>query len=129
MKYMLLIYSEENAWTEEERAQCMADSAALCHELNAKGQYLDASPLHPVALATSVRVRNGRQMVTDGPFAETHEQLGGYYLIDVANLDEAIAIAGRIPPARKGTVEIRPVFELVGMLPNASAAEAQTARN
>ena len=112
MKYMLLIYSAEHAWTEQERAQCMSDSTELCHELAAKGQFLGASPLHPVASATSVQVRAGKRLVTDGPFAETTEQLGGYYLIDVANLDEAIAIAGRIPPAKKGTVEIRPVFEL-----------------
>ena len=112
MKYMLLIYGAEDAWTEEERAQCMNDSTRLCHELDAKGQYLGASPLHPVAMATSVRLRNDRRMVTDGPFAETREQLGGYYLVDVASLDGAITIAERIPGARKGTVEIRPVFEL-----------------
>lgn len=112
MKYMLLIYSAENAWTDDERARCMNESAQLCHDLNAKGQYLGASPLHPVAIATSVRIRDGKRIVTDGPFAETTEQLGGYFLIDVENLDEAIAIAGQIPGAKKGTVEIRPVFEL-----------------
>lgn len=112
MKYMLLIYSNEDAWTEEERAKCMAESTELCHELGAKGQYLGASPLHPVAMATSVRVRDGKRVITDGPFAETTEQLGGYYLIDVENLDEAIAIAARLPPATKGTVEIRPILEL-----------------
>lgn len=112
MKYILLIYSQENVWADGEREQCMADSAALCHELDAKGQYLAASPLHLVATATSVRVRDGKRQVTDGPFAETTEQLGGYWLVDVANLDEAIAIAARIPAARKGTVEVRPIFEL-----------------
>lgn len=89
MKYMLLVYSDENTWTEGEREACMVESAQLCHELNAKGQYLAASPLHYVATATSVRVRNNKRLVTDGPFAETTEQLGGYFLIDVANLDEA----------------------------------------
>jgi hypothetical protein len=115
MKYMLLIYSDEDTWTDEERAKCMAESAAICQELNASGQYLGASPLHPVSMATSVRVREGRRIVTDGPFAETNEQLGGYYLVDVENLDEAIAISSRLPPATKGTVEIRPIFELDGL--------------
>jgi hypothetical protein len=115
MKYMLLIYSDEAAWTEEERAHCMAQSKELCHEMNEKGQYLAASPLHPVAMATSVRVRDGKRMVTDGPFAETREQLGGYYIIDVPNLDDALAFATRLPPATKGTVEIRPLLELDNM--------------
>lgn len=112
MKYMLLVYGEESAWTEAERAECMSESVALCHELQAKGQYLDASPLHSVTAATSLRIREGKRLITDGPFAETTEQLGGYYLIDVANLDEAIAVASRLPPAKKGTVEIRPILEL-----------------
>jgi hypothetical protein len=98
-----------------EREACYVDSTQLCHDLNAKGQYLAASPLHPVATATSVRVRGGKRLVTDGPFAETREQLGGYYLIDAKDLDEAIAIAARIPPARKGTIEIRPVMEIPGL--------------
>lgn len=115
MKYMLLIYSEESAWTQNEREKCMADSTELCHELDARGQFLGASPLQPVAMATSVRIRGDRRLVTDGPFAETTEQLGGYFLVDVANLDEAIQIAGRIPGAKKGTVEIRPIFELAGL--------------
>jgi hypothetical protein len=120
MKYMLLIYTDEKVWTEAEHEKCRAESTQLTHELNAKGQYLLAAPLHPVATATSVRVRNDKRMVTDGPFAETHEQLGGFYLIDAKDLDEAIAIAARIPPARKGTVEVRPVMELPG-LPEAQA--------
>ena len=115
MKYMLLVYMNENAMNQAERETCYVESTELCHDLKAKGQYLGASPLHPVATATSVRVRNGKQLVTDGPFAETREQLGGYYLIDVKDLDEAIGIAGRIPPACKGTVEIRPVMELPGL--------------
>jgi hypothetical protein len=115
MKYMLLIYGREDAWTEEERAECMADSTKLCHELASQGRFLGASPLHPVATATCVRVRGGNRVTTDGPFAETTEQLGGYFLVEAANLDEAIAVAGRIPGASKGTVEIRPVFELSGL--------------
>jgi len=112
MKYMLLIYSDEKAWTDSEREQCYAESTKLTHELHAKGQYLAASPLHPIATATSVRVQNGKRLITDGPFAETREQLGGYYLIDVQDLDAAIDIAGRIPAASKGTVEIRPLIDL-----------------
>lgn len=112
MQYMLLIYADEQAWTEPERELCYGESTELAHQLKASGQYVDASPLQPVATATSVRVRGGKRTVHDGPFAETREQLGGFFIIDVANLDEAIAIAGRIPGARKGTVEIRPVLPL-----------------
>jgi hypothetical protein len=115
MKYMLLIYTDENAWTQGEREHCLAESTALTHELHKQGKYLGASPLHPVATATSVRVRDGRRQVTDGPFAETREQLGGFFLIDAVNLDEAIDIASRIPGAKKGIVEVRPVFELAGL--------------
>ena len=115
MKYMLLIYTAENAWTDGEREQCLVESTQLTHELNANGQYLGASPLLPVAMATSVRVREGKRLVTDGPFAETREQLGGYFLIEARDLNEAINIAGRIPGSRKGTVEVRPVLELAGL--------------
>lgn len=112
MKYMLLIYSDERALSESERAECYAESTQLAHALHSSGQYLAANPLHPTSMATSVRVRNGKRLVTDGPFAETHEQLGGYFLIDAKNLDEAMAIAARIPMARKGTVEVRPIIEI-----------------
>lgn len=112
MKYMLLVYGAESAWTEDERMVCMQQSVELCHELNAKGQYLAASPLHSVTSATSIRNEDGKKLVTDGPFAETHEQLGGYFLIDVPDLDAAIAIARRIPGGSKGTVEIRPIVPL-----------------
>ena len=115
MKYMLMVYLDEHVMTDAEREHCYVESAQLAQDLNSSGQYLDASPLHPVATATSVRVRDGRRVVTDGPFAETREQLGGYYLIEANDLDEAIAIAERIPPARFGTVEIRPVMEIVGL--------------
>ncbi|NJR61985.1 MAG: YciI family protein [Cyanobacteria bacterium CRU_2_1] len=114
MKYMLLIYSDEAAWTDQERENCYAESIQLTYQLQAQGQYLDASPLHPVTTATSVRMRDGKRLLTDGPFAETYEQLGGYFLVNAKNLDEAIAIAERIPSARKGTVEIRPIVELSG---------------
>ena len=115
MKHMLLIYSDEQDWTDAEREHCFAESTQLTHDLNTAGQYLGASPLHPVATATSVRVRNGKRLVTDGPFAETREQLGGYFLIEAPDLDAAIGIAGRIPGARKGTIEVRPVLELPGL--------------
>lgn len=112
MKYMLLIYMNENAMNPAEREQCYKDSTALTHDLHARGQYVAASPLQPVATATSLRVREGKRMVTDGPFAETREQLGGYYIVNAANLDQAIGIAAKIPGAKKGTVEIRPVMEI-----------------
>ncbi|HLA09459.1 MAG TPA: YciI family protein [Pyrinomonadaceae bacterium] len=115
MKYMLLVYMDEQAMTGPERQHCYVESAQLTQELNASGQYLGASPLHPVATATSVRVRDGRRLVTDGPFAETREQLGGFYLVEAKDLDEAIRIAERIPPARVGTIEIRPVMEISGL--------------
>ncbi|PZV15114.1 MAG: hypothetical protein DCF20_11760 [Pseudanabaena sp.] len=116
MKYILLIYSNENDWTESERSHCYAESTQLTQQLHAKGQFLGASPLHAVSTATSVRIRDGKKLVTDGPFAETREQLGGYFLIDANDLDEAIAIAERIPTVHKGTVEIRPIMELPDLL-------------
>lgn len=115
MKYMLLVYLDEQAMTDDERAHCYVESAKLAQDLNASEQYLDASPLHPVATATSLRIREGKRLITDGPFAETREQLGGYYLVEAKDLDEAISIAERIPPARFGTVEIRPVLEIAGL--------------
>jgi hypothetical protein len=112
MKYMLLIYADEGVWTEPEREQCYQDSTRLAQELAGDGRFLGANPLQSVAVATSVKVRDGKRLVTDGPFAETREQLGGYFLIEAGDLDEAVAVAARIPGARKGTVEIRPVVEL-----------------
>ena len=120
MKYMLLVYMDEQAMTDEERQHCYVESAQLTQELNGKGQYVAAGPLHPVATATSVRVREGKRLVTDGPFAETREQLGGYYIVEAKDLDEAMAIAERIPPARYGTIEIRPLMEISG-LPDSEA--------
>ena len=115
MKYMLLIYLDERSLSETEREQCYDESVMLTQQLHANGNFLAASPLHPTSTATSIRVRDRKLLVTDGPFAETREQLGGYYLVDAKNLDEAIAIAGRIPIARTGTVEIRPVVDLPGI--------------
>src|SRR6266511_5855382 len=122
MKYMMLVYMDEQAMTEEERAHCYVESAQLKQDLNSTGHYIDASPLHSVATATSVRVRDGKRLVTDGPFAETREQLGGLFLVEARDLDEALEIAGRIPAARKGTVEVRPVVEIAG-LPAGNAVE------
>lgn len=129
MKYMLLIYGKETAIDQDEWQACVEESTAVCHDLAAKGQFLGASPLHPVATATSVRIREGHRVVTDGPFAETVEQLGGYYVIDVPNLDEAIAVASRLPPAKWGTVEIRPIHVLddIPQVPNSTAEKAETA--
>ena len=115
MKYMLLIYLDENGLSETDRVQCYEESAKFAVKLSKSGQYLGAGPLHPTSTATSVRVRDNKRLVTDGPFAETREQLGGYFLIDVKNLDEAISIAERIPAGRWGTVEIRPVMEIAGL--------------
>ena len=115
MKYMLLIYLNENALSEDERQKCYGESIELTHQLRSNGKYIGANPLHPTATATSVRVRDGKRLVTDGPFAETREQLGGYFLVDAKDLDEAISIAERIPMARSGTVEVRPVVELPGL--------------
>lgn len=115
MKYMLLVYLDEQAMTDEERNHCYVESAQLARDLSTRKQFLDASPLHPVATATSVRVREGKRLITDGPFAETREQLGGYYVIEAKDLDEAIGIAERVPPAKFGTVEIRPVLEIEGL--------------
>lgn len=115
MKYMLLVYSPEQSWTQEEWTACTIASTQVCHELQADGRFIAASPLHPVASAASVRVRNGGALITTGPFAETTEQLGGFFLIEVPDLDAAIAIAARLPPAQKGTVEVRPVFRLDGL--------------
>lgn len=115
MRYMLLVYGDEKAWTDETREECYQESAQLARGLKSAGQYLASSPLHSVTTATSVRVRDGKRLITDGPFAETREQLGGYYLVDAKDLDEAVDIAGRIPAARLGTIEVRPVVEIAGL--------------
>jgi len=118
MRYMLLCYDDEQQWEKLGKPALEAavqEAVALTHELNSRGQYLIAAPLESVSTATSVRVRDGKRLVTDGPFAETREVLGGFYLIDVDNLDQAIGIAARHPGAREGTVEVRPVLEIPGL--------------
>jgi hypothetical protein len=112
---MLLIYLDEHALTDAEREACYTESVELAHEINSAGQYRAAAPLHPTSTATSVRVRDGKRLITDGPFAETREQLGGYFLVEAKDLDAAIAIAARIPMARRGTVEVRPVISIEGL--------------
>jgi hypothetical protein len=115
---MLLCYDDEQAWAaagQEALEAAMQEAVALTHELDKKAQYVIAAPLHSVATATSVRVRGGKPIVTDGPFAETREVLGGFYVIDVASREEAVAIAARHPGARVGTVEVRPIMELAGL--------------
>jgi hypothetical protein len=114
MKYMLLIYDREQDWlnlSETEKGAIYGEYMKFSQEIRESGHYVSGSQLHPVTSATSVRIRNNEQIVTDGPFAETHEQLGGYYLIEAKDLDEATAIASRIPSARFGTIEIRPQVE------------------
>ena len=118
MKFMLLCYDDEQAWQRAGAAAhqaAMQEAVQLTHELHAKGQYILSAPLQPVATATSVRIRDGKRSITDGPFAETREVLGGFHLIDVKDRDEALAIAARHPGARLGTVEVRPIVELPGL--------------
>jgi hypothetical protein len=120
MRYMLLCYDDEQAWQRAGQAAqraAMDEAAQLCHEINAQGQYRIAAPLHSPASATSVRVRDGKRLVTDGPFAETREVLGGFYLIDVDSVEEALEIAARHPGVGVGAVEIRQVFDLPGLTP------------
>ncbi len=121
MRYIMLIYLEEQVLDDAAREHCYIESTELTHRLGAKGQFVDAAPLHPVSTATSVRIRDGRRVVTDGPFAETREQLGGYFLVDARDLDEALEIAAQIPGARFGTVEVRPVVDLSGLAASQTA--------
>jgi len=115
MKYMLLIHDDEKAWgklSEAERGKIYAEYGQFGQSVRASGNYLAGAQLQPTTMATSVRVRDGKRLVTDGPFAETREQLGGYYLVEAKDLDEAIGIAARIPSAKVGTIEVRPVVEM-----------------
>jgi hypothetical protein len=118
MRYMLLMYGDERLWTDEERKACMVESMRIADRLAAEGKYIASSPLESVAEAATVRVREGQVLVVDGPFAETTEQLGGFYILELAHLDEAIEVAASLPPATKGTVEIRPLFPLEGLPPS-----------
>lgn len=115
MRYMLLVYLDENALSESERQDCYRESTQLARDLQSNGKYIATAPLQPTQTAKSVRVRDGKPLITEGPFAETREQLGGFYMVNAENLDEALAIAARIPGARAGTVEVRPVLEVPGL--------------
>jgi len=118
MKYILLVHHNEEvlgSLSQTALQQMRDESVRLANDINLTGNYLDAAPLQPVSTAVSLRVREGRRLVIDGPFAETREQLGGYFFIDARDLDQALDIAARIPGARIGTVEIRPVMEIDGL--------------
>jgi hypothetical protein len=114
MQYILLIYSSEKAWngkTPEQIGEVMAEYGQFTESIVKSGNFKAGEELQPVSAATTVRVRNGKPQVTDGPFAETREQLGGFYLIEADNLDQAIQLASRIPSAREGCVEVRPIMQ------------------
>lgn len=118
MKFMLLVHHDEEAFRkrdESEREQLLQESVQLANQLHTESKYLSGAPLHPTAETICVQVRASKRLVTDGPFAETREQLGGYFLINAKDVDEAIEIAARIPGARIGTVEVRPVSEVAGL--------------
>jgi len=118
MKYMLLMYGGESNWNDEERKDCMVRSLNICEELAAQGKFIATSPLQSITTAATIRVTDGRPLITDGPFAETTEQLGGYFLLELADLDEAIAVASKLPSVTKGTAEIRPVLAIEGLPPS-----------
>jgi len=123
MKYMLLIYDEEQVWaklSESERKQIYSEYGQFSQQVKATGHYVTGAQLQPIAAATSVRVRNGKRLLTDGPFAETREQLGGYYLVEARDLDEALSLAEKIPSARFGTIEVRPLVEMPVAAPAAT---------
>jgi hypothetical protein len=112
MKYLCMIYDNEATWGAMSKAETdaiMGDYFAFTSDVKASGHYIGGEALQPVHTATTVRVRNGKLSTTDGPFAETKEQLGGYYLIEAKDLNDAIQVAGRIPGARTGSVEVRPI--------------------
>lgn len=118
MKYLLLVHHNEDMFKnmlEGTRKDLLAESIQLCHQLASKGQYVHASPLQPEATGAMVRVRDGKPTMTDGPFMETKEQLAGYFLVDAKDREEAIRIAERVPGARIGTVEVRPLIEITGL--------------
>ncbi|HEX7614648.1 MAG TPA: YciI family protein [Thermoanaerobaculia bacterium] len=115
MEYLLLIYENEKTWDtmpEAERGAMFGEYMAFTEDIKKKGQYKGGNPLKPTATATTVRVKGGKTIATDGPFAETKEQLGGYYLVEAKDLDEAIALAARIPGARTGSIEVRPIQKM-----------------
>jgi hypothetical protein len=114
MKYLCLIYSDERRIETMPRTEVeavMRDCETVVGTLRTSGKLIAANRLKPTALATTIRFENGKPSITDGPFAETKEQLGGFWLIDAKDLDEALSIASRMPPARLGCVEVRPISE------------------
>jgi hypothetical protein len=120
MQYLLLIYTDESEWeqlSDEERKPMIDEYFALTDSLQESGNYVLGAPLQPTSTATSVRVRDRETLVTDGPFAETKEQLGGFYLVEANDVDEAIGFAARIPGARYGTVEVRPLMPIPARQP------------
>ena len=124
MRYLCLIYENEKAWEAlppAESEAIMGEYFQFTEDIRKNGKYVAGEALHPTASATTVRVRNGKVSTTDGPFAETKEQLGGFYLIEAADLNDAIQVASRIPSARMGSIEIRPVIDF-------SAEQAQRAQ-
>jgi hypothetical protein len=131
MQYLLLIYSNEQKFAslgEDELTSMMHEYRELTQSIAQSGNYKGGNRLQPTKLATTVRVRDGKRQTTDGPFAETREQLGGYYLVEAADLDEAIAIAARIPGARIGSIEVRPVAPVPATSPSdATVASAVSA--
>jgi hypothetical protein len=123
MQYLLLIYTEDGVIDDSQRQACYAESTEYAHKLAAAGKFLGAAPLHPTSTATSVRIRDGKPIVTDGPFAETREHLGGFFLVNARDLDDAISIAAGIPAGKWGTVEIRPVVEIPNLPKPTPAAD------
>jgi hypothetical protein len=127
MRYLLTIYQDESGWatqSPEETGRIMAGYGAFGEELEAAGGHLGGEGLQPTSTATTIRVRDGERLVTDGPFAETKEQLGGFYLIECKDLDEAIEWAAKIPGAQQGSVEVRPVMVYEAMQPASQGANA-----
>jgi len=120
MQYMLLLYNDEKEWaalTDDERTEIVGRYLAFSDSIRESGNYIAGAPLQPTSMSTSVRVREGETLVTDGPFAETKEQLGGYYLVEAADADEALELAARVPGARYGTIEVRPVMPIPARAP------------
>ncbi|HWZ84934.1 MAG TPA: YciI family protein [Thermoanaerobaculia bacterium] len=117
MRYILLIYDPESKWasmSEQERGQLFQEYGTFTESIKKSGHWVSGDPLQPTSTATTVRVRGGKTATTDGPFAETREQLGGFYIIKASNLDEATGIAARVPSARLGSIEVRPIMEMTG---------------
>jgi hypothetical protein len=115
MQYLMLIYNRESEWnsmSEAERGAMMKDYGTFTQGIRDSGHYVGGNPLQPISTATTVRVRDGKTLATDGPFAETREQLGGYYLVEAKDLDDAIRVAAGIPSARMGSIEVRPILAM-----------------